>query len=84
MVFLAITPQGLKEAVHLAQPNNSPIWCGADAISESEFTALHGVNLTRFDYSLCGETQEVILEALDTIAEHHPNERVWVENTVQP
>lgn len=79
MVFLAITQHGLKEAIHLAKSTNVALWCGADAITDTEYKKLAGVQLSRFDYTLFGETAEVVQDAVDTIAEHHPRESVWVE-----
>ncbi|OYD52398.1 hypothetical protein CGK74_18140 [Thauera propionica] len=79
-VFLAISPQGLKEAVQLASPTGSPIWCGSDAVSESEFQSLAGQSVTRFIYPLKDEPADVIDDALATIEEHHPGATIWVES----
>jgi hypothetical protein len=80
MVFLAITPAGLVEAIRLAGSAH-PVWCGADAITEEDFSANAAENLTRFDYSLLEPGREqAIAGALITIEEHHPGERVWVEH----
>jgi hypothetical protein len=78
MVFLAITPNGLSEALRLAA--GSPVWCGADAIAEQEFTELRGRNVTRFIYSLMDQGPQVLADAVATIREHHPAERLWVES----
>lgn len=80
MVFLAITPSGLVEALLLAG-GHSPVWCGADAITEAEFATRQGNNITRFVHSLAGPgSADLVVEAVATIAEHHPGERVWVEH----
>jgi len=80
MVFLAITPAGLVEAIRLAGSAN-PVWCGADAITEEDFAENAAGNVTRFDYSLLKPDQaQAIAGALITIEEHHPGERVWVEH----
>lgn len=79
MVFLAITPRGLKDALRTAASLAMPVWCGADAVSEEDFAALKGAGLTRFNYEL-GERDSLVLEdALATIDQHHPGEVVWVE-----
>ena len=83
MVFLAITEQGLKEALHLAKSNNFHIWCSADAVTDAEYKKLKGLNVSRFEYSLCGESADLIQDAIDTISEHHPNEHIWVETIGQ-
>jgi hypothetical protein len=78
MVFLALTPGGLVEALALA--SGSPVWCCASAITEAEFAARRSPNLTRFAYFV-SSSSSCIAEAVVTINEHHPNERVWVEST---
>ena len=80
MVFLAITPSGLHQAISLSKVSPCVIWCGADAVSENDYEELRGLNISRFAYSLAGESLEVIEGALETIAEHHPNVTIWVEH----
>jgi len=80
MVFLAITPAGLRQAIALSKASPFAIWCGADAIDEAEYKSLRGVDLSRFTYALAGESREVVNGALETIAEHHPNTTIWVEH----
>ncbi|GAB7127270.1 hypothetical protein JCM19000A_17770 [Silvimonas sp. JCM 19000] len=80
MVFLAITPEGLQDVLRLVAVSPGPVWCGADAISEEDFEALTISNVTRFDYSLADGEWNSLESALSTIAEHHPGERVWVED----
>ena len=79
MVFLAITPNGLKEALRLAADSGPPVWCGADAISEDDYCARKGKGLSRFIYPLGARDPLVLEGALDTIDQHHPGEVVWVE-----
>jgi len=79
MVFLAITAQGLHDALDLVKPDSIAVWCGADAVSQEEFDKLRGQNLTRFTYALLGADEETMADALSTIEEHHPGERIWVE-----
>ena len=40
VVFLAITPSGLRQAIALSEVSRFAIWCGANAISQSEYAAL--------------------------------------------
>ena len=77
MVFLAITRHGLDNALRRVGETATPVWCGADAISQDEFAAMPGEGLTRFEYEL--GTRELLPDALGTIAEHHPGEVIWVE-----
>ncbi|WKB56024.1 hypothetical protein [Eleftheria terrae] len=51
MVFLAITPAGLADALRAAKPHDF-VWCGSDAITEGEYAALKRQNLSRFIYEL--------------------------------
>lgn len=79
MVFLAITPDGLKEALRIAVDPETPVWCGADAMSEEDYGARKGRNLSRFNYALGDRNAPTLERAVETINEHHPDEVVWVE-----
>ena len=80
MVFLAITPEGLQRALQLAGDTGLPIWCGSDAVSDADYGKLAGRNVSRFVYPLRGASAEALQGAVDTIAEHHPGESIWVEH----
>lgn len=80
MVLLAITPEGLQRALQLASDANLSIWCGSDAVSDADYSKLAGRNVSRFVYPLRGASTEALQDAVDTIAEHHPGEPVWVEH----
>ena len=82
MVYLAITPQGLADALELSKANSASVWCGSDAIGEAEYSDRHGTNLSRFIYPLSGQPRSVIERAMDTVSEHHPGETIWVESIV--
>ena len=49
MIFLAITPTGLAQALRAATESDA-IWCGSDAISEADYAARQWSNLSRFGY----------------------------------
>ena len=76
MVFLAITPAGLADALRAAKSDDA-IWCGSDAITQAEYSQSSRPNLSRFIYPL-GDRQ-LIDSAISTIEEHHPGQRIWVE-----
>ena len=62
-----------------------PVWCTADAITESEFSGLAAENVTRFVYSVSGLNPTMATaDALEAISEHHPGQRVWVEHVPAP
>ena len=84
MVYLAITPKGLAEALNLAKANSFSVWCGSDAIDEAEYSNRKTSNLSRFIYPLSGQPKSIIEGAIETIAEHHPNETICVESHVAP
>jgi hypothetical protein len=78
-VYLAITAEGLRDALELAKGLGVAVWCGADSISSEDFDELACANVTRFDYCLIDADEGTIADALSTIQEHHPGERIWVE-----
>ena len=76
MVFLAITPAGLADALRAAKGHDA-VWCGSDAIAEADYATLRHPNLSRFIYELADG--QLIGDAIDTIEEHHPGQTIWVE-----
>lgn len=79
MVFLAITAAGLRDALRLHRDAAVAVWCGSDALSEADYAALTGANVSRFAYPLQSAGGDVLTGAIETIQEHHPNETIWVE-----
>ena len=79
MVLLAITAAGLEDALRLAAAEGVSVWCGSDAVSESDYPAKRGRSLSRFIYPLQGAGPETLARAIGTIEEHHPGETIWVE-----
>jgi hypothetical protein len=76
MIYLAITSEGLAQALHVAG-NGDAVWCGADAISETAWVALPAPNCTRFVHEL--RDRVLLDDALSTIEEHHPGQTIWIE-----
>lgn len=76
MVYLAITPMGLAEALRQAVSTDT-VWCGADAISEAEWAAIPLPKPSRITYDL-GD-RFLLNDALGTIQEHHFGQTIWVE-----
>ena len=79
IVFLAISPNGLKEAIELASATGSAVWCSSDAVSEEEYQSLQGLPVSRFSYPLSGESLDVLQGAIYAIEEHHPGATIWTE-----
>ncbi|WP_234641961.1 hypothetical protein [Delftia tsuruhatensis] len=53
------------------------IWCGSDAISETDYAVLKHPGVSGFIYAL--EDPDSIADAVGTIEEHHPDETIWLE-----
>ena len=79
MVYLAITPQGLAEALRQGSLTGAAVWCGSDAISLQDYERARPEQLSRFNYELRNADRNTMIGAIQTIEEHHPNERIWVE-----
>jgi hypothetical protein len=81
MVYLALTPEGVRQAVSAGLADGSYVWIGADGTSEADCKASwgKGLKISRFVYPLANATTDVVAGALDTIAEHHPGQTIWVE-----
>jgi hypothetical protein len=79
MIFLAITQQGLAEAIQATSKTGEAVWCGAEAVSDPHYAATVPSNVSRFVYGLTGENVVLLEDALSTIAEHHPGQSIWVE-----
>ncbi|MBK1616832.1 hypothetical protein CKO44_25725, partial [Rubrivivax gelatinosus] len=71
MVFLALTPVGLVEAMRVRGDTADAVWCGSDVISQADYAALEDVNVSRLIYPLQGEPGDVLAGAIHTIEEHH-------------
>lgn len=81
MVVFAITREGYIELESIIKTLNYPVWVGAGVLSTNELAELRslGLDLTEFSYAIEPNDIETIQGALETIAVHHPEQRVWVE-----
>jgi len=81
MVIFACTREGYFELDSKVLSSASSVWIGAGVLSEAEVADIldQGVNLTCFDYAIAPTDFEQIQGALQTISEHHPGERIWLE-----
>jgi hypothetical protein len=78
MIFLAITPNGLADALRSATENDH-VWCGSDAMPEEQREALK-TKVSVFTYSFTGAGAGGNLQgAIWTMEDHHPGHTVWVE-----
>lgn len=81
MVIFVATNEGYKELEPIIRSGKYPVWVGAGVLTEGEMAEVRqgGVYLTNFLYAVDLGNSEVVEESLETIALHHPKERVWLE-----
>jgi hypothetical protein len=81
MVIFILTKDGFNDVGRFVEENKHPIWVSHGVLSTAEIEDLRttGVNLTEFTYRISLNDQKAINEAINTISEHHPGERIWVE-----
>ncbi|MBB3060610.1 hypothetical protein [Microbulbifer rhizosphaerae] len=81
MIIFSVTRKGFKELEPIIKSGKYPVWIGGNVLSEEEVEAVRdeNVSLTNFSYQIYPTDKEALEEALCTIAEHHPKERVWCE-----
>ena len=78
MIYLAITPAGLADALNAATSADT-VWCGSEAVSEAEYQLMQN-KPSRFVYSFTdGDAADDLEGAMYTIMQHHPGHRVWIE-----
>ncbi|WHI52368.1 hypothetical protein P3339_06185 [Microbulbifer sp. MLAF003] len=81
MVIFAVTRSGYTELEQIIRSALYPVWVGDGVLNEQEIDSLRSsdIDLTNFNYAIDPSDDSALDEALATIAEHHPNERVWLE-----
>jgi hypothetical protein len=79
MIFLAITPKGLSDALASAGKDDH-VWCGREAVPAEQSGEMLKRNVTIFSYAFTGlNAQDDLQGAVRTMEEHHPGHSVWVE-----
>ncbi|TLM73400.1 hypothetical protein ACONUD_16995 [Microbulbifer harenosus] len=81
MVIFVATKEGFKELEEIIRTGKYPVWVGAGVLSKEEMAEVRegGVYLTNFLYPIDLNDAEIVSDALESIALHHPEERVWLE-----
>jgi hypothetical protein len=82
MVFFALTRTGYEEFARLPRiDQNLTLWVNTGILSDVELTRLRatGLSVTNFTTNVEITDSSSVDRALETIKEHHPRERVWVE-----
>jgi hypothetical protein len=81
MIFFILTKDAFNEMTTVIRSTKSPVWVGDGVLSEIELSGLrsNGMEITNFTYSIDPSDHGKVLDAISTIEEHHPGERIWVE-----
>jgi hypothetical protein len=81
MIYFVLTPEGYEELVSKVGQVPSPLWVNDGILSESEITKLRktGAEITNFMSRIAPHDMSGIANALSTIQQHHPKQRIWVE-----
>ncbi|UTW49282.1 hypothetical protein [Bacterioplanoides sp. SCSIO 12839] len=81
MVIFVATREGFKELESVILTGEHAVWIGADVLSDKELESVRdaGVYVTNFLYVVDLNNKDVVDAALEDIALHHPDERVWLE-----
>jgi hypothetical protein len=83
MVLLILTREGYADVQSLVA--TSVVWVNHDVLTQTEIMDLRakGVDLTTFTSWLEPNDSAAVQSAVDTIAEHHPGDRIWIETQFQ-
>lgn len=81
MIFFILTKDGFMQMEQVIRSQRSPVWVNNGLFSESELSSLRssGMEITNFTFRISPYDPEKIVDAVFTIEEHHPGERIWVE-----
>ena len=81
MVIFALTRAGYFDVEPLIRSGSHVVWLNADLLDGATIEALRqsGVSVTTFSVPIDPNDIDAIDEAVATIEEHHPGERIWVE-----
>ena len=85
MVYVALTPQGARDAVEACVAGGHALWIASDCLLDADVAAARsrGVRITTFSALPAGVGDQPLESALETIELHHPSELIWVERRVE-
>lgn len=86
MPYFALTRQGYDQLVQACGGSPpSPLWVNTGVLSSSELSFLRAQGLQVTDFARSVPLQgSGLVDAISTIAEHHPGSSIWVEHVAQP
>jgi hypothetical protein len=81
MVFFILTRDGFDELKISLGRVPSPVWVNKDVLSLDEIEALRKdrIDVTNFVRYIDPFNEFAIADAMSTVQDHHPGQRVWVE-----
>ena len=81
MVILIATHNGYEELKPIIFSGQYPVWLGAEVLNQEGINSVRalGIELTDFNYIINIQNLSEIEGAVETILEHHPSHKVWVE-----
>lgn len=82
MILFILTKEGFNEMEPFIKTAKYPIWLNDGILSQAETDLLisENVEVSYFNYVVDIEDEEALAEAIFTVAEHHPGERIWSES----
>ena len=81
MIFFVVTKSGFLETKNLMKSAKCSVWVGGEVLSKAELASYRamGMDITDFSYTINADNKKELDGALNTISEHHPKERIWLE-----
>lgn len=82
MVIFILTKEGFNEMEPFIKTGKYPIWLNDGILSQVETDLLisENIEVSYFNCVVDIEDEEALAEAIFTVAEHHPGERIWSES----
>ena len=81
MVHLALTRSGFERYLARGGKEAGPLWTAAGVLAAAELTELRsqGADVSGFSYCIDPCDQPSIAGAIETIQEHHPGQKIWID-----
>jgi hypothetical protein len=82
MVIFILTREGFNEMAPFVKGGLHPIWLNYGVLSQPEINLLisENIEISQFNYVINIDDEEALAEAIFTVAEHHPGQRIWSES----
>lgn len=85
MVIFILTKEGFNEMEPFVKTGEHPIWLNGGVLCQAEIDLLisEDIEVSYFNYVVDIGDEEALAEAIFSVAEHHPGERIWSESKPQ-